>query len=325
MRQPLLVRASGVPLLALLAAFLILGTGCGASTVTVLASMQAARNDASTGQYSAALAPLAAVLSQDPTDVSALLLRASCYAGLGQYNLAASDAQAAARVTPTSATFLLLAGYYWDNGQTISAAAALTAAARAAGTDPAQLMSVATQQIAYAAYGGAQHTLLLVAPSERAYTWYIAQGQVDAVLGTVAQVETNFAQGLRLSPLGQRAPLWMLIGDTWLSQGHYNRALSAYDDAASSQGSLDTIQLQLQIATVEGDLGKPLAAAAIYQKVLTQTLSAPRRDDVELALARAWSQAGYTRQALTLLRGMLRTDLTQPTRAQVDALLAALQ
>ncbi|MGC2207428.1 MAG: tetratricopeptide repeat protein [Candidatus Dormiibacterota bacterium] len=220
---------------------------------------------------------------------------------------------------------MLLATYYWTNGDTDSAWNALKAAAHASVGATSSLLAVANQQLQYAAYNGARSTLRSVPPVDRSYQWLFAEGQVDAVLGTVAQVNLEFQRAIELTPLGQRANWLLLIGNTWLSQGQYIQALASYEQATLAQGQVDAVQLQLQIATTETLLGDPTEAASVYEKVLTMGVAGTRRQNVEIALARDLVSAGEVNQALVLLKTLLRSKLGAPTRIEVQALIDAIE
>lgn len=300
--------------------------GCASGTLSVAALLSSAGIQAASGRCAQAIVTYTRVLSGSGSNLVALRGRGSCYAQLGEYAQAIGDYSEVTRATLNPADFLSLATYEWDAGYTSQATSALATASRLAGVagNVTELLNVAAVQLSYSASAGASITLGRVPISGRLAQWYLLSGNLAGSMFNVQAMTKDFAVAIGLTPISQLAATLVVAANSWWDLGYYQTAISLYQRALSSEGSIDRSQVYVQMGYAYDRMGQLQPAIAAYRFALANGLIGGARQQTEYAIAADFARLNQVLQAQTALASLLHASLTPALRAEVNTLEATL-
>lgn len=313
-------------MIAVVAAAALLMGGCASDASSVSGLLSIAGRQAAASRCSEAIATYTQVLGVSPGNLVALAGRGSCYGQLGEYAQAIADYTAITHVTASATDLVTLATYEWDAGYTSQATSDVATASRLAGQGDSvgELLNIAGVQMEYSAIADASITLGRIPISGRLSQWYLLSGTVAGDMFNVPAMTKDLAVAVHLAPTSQLAPTLVVAANSWWGLGYYQTAITLYQRALTSEGSIDRGQVYVQMGYAYDRMGQPQAALGEYRAALGQGLSGSAQQGTEYAIAADFAGLRQVLQARAALAPLLRASLTPALRAEVDTLEATL-
>lgn len=313
-------------IIAVVAAAALLMGGCADNASSVRGLLSIAESQEASGRCADAIATYTQVLSVSRDNLTALAGRGSCYGQLGEYAQAIGDYTAIAHATASATDLVTLATYEWDAGYTSQATSDLATASRLAGQSKsdAELLTIAGLQIGYSAIADASITLGRIPMSGRPSQWYLLSATVAGDMFQVPTMTKDLAVAVHLAPTSQLAPTLVAAANSWWDLGYYQTAITLYQRALTSEGSIDRGQVYVQMGYAYDRMDEPQAAIGEYRSALGQGLSGSARQATEYAVAADFTGLREFVEARAALAPLLRASLTPALRAEVNTLEATL-
>jgi tetratricopeptide (TPR) repeat protein len=324
---PVALRVISLSVLVLICC-LIGGCSSGGSDVVSLSAWQRqASNDQARGECTNAIQLYGRVIAQDSTNVRALDGRGACFVQLGEFGAAISDLEKASQLSPDSSTLMNLANAYWQNGQETEAKHTLREDSLRSlpSNGSSELLSIAETQRSYGFYDDSRATLERIALAFRNYEWYLTMGQVASVIGTVVDVNSDFAQAVSLAPDGEMATTLSAMGDAWSNEGYFQLAIDSYDKSLTATGAVDRGYVFVQLGVCYERLGNLEDALSVYVQAAASGISGTDLESADLSIARVDIAIGNLEGARVMLTKLNSEKLSSDLAAQAAELEKALQ
>lgn len=311
---------------AVLAATVLLA-GCGSAAPSVDALFALAESQAASGHCTQAIGTYSKILSARSGNLVALRGRGTCYGQLGEYAQAIADYSEVTRDTASALDFVTLATYEEDAGYTSQGVADLTVASRLAGAtdNVAELLNIAGIQLGYAANSDAAITLNRVPRGARLQEWYLLNGRLEGALFNVTAMTNDFSIAIKLTPTSELAPTLVLAANSWWELGYYHTAISLYQRALSSEGSIDRAEVYQQMGYAYDRMGSLGAAIGAYETAVRLGLPQAAQQEAEYSIASDYASLGQVAQARAALAPLLHGSVPAALQAEVKTLEAALR
>jgi tetratricopeptide (TPR) repeat protein len=307
---------------------LIGGCSSGGSDVVSLSAWQKqASNDQASGECTNAIQLYGRVIAQDSTNVRALDGRGECFVQLGEFGAAISDFEKASQLSPDSSTLINLANAYWQDGQVTEAQHTLREDSMRSlpSNGSSELLAIAQTQQSYGFYDDSGATLERITLAFRNYEWYLTMGQVASVIGSVADLNSDFAQAVSLAPDGEMATTLSAIGDVWSNEGYFQLAIDSYDKSLMATGAVNRGYIFGHLGVCYERLGNLQDALSAYVQAAASGISGTDLESADLSIARVSIAIGNLEEARVMLTKLNSEKLSSDLAAQASELEKALQ
>jgi tetratricopeptide (TPR) repeat protein len=286
------------------------------------AERQAGLSEAAAGDCASAVTLLRTVIAQNPNDSASEEALAGCYVSLDDFASALTLLQDVARTSPDVSNELGVARAAFFDGNTALVQSSLKIALAGAGT-ASDFLSIANAATSYGLNSTAALALNRTRSTQRTYTWYDVDAQIQLNLGNPGIAVSEALRAVQLSPHSTRASMLVELGNTYVGASEYAAAANAYRGAISTHQQIDDADVDSELAQCYINLGRYLKAIAVARSGLTEFPDADQYS-LELSEATALADLHQSEKAVKILRSIIVATSAQATViASASALLSA--